>query len=626
MSGELPTTNAENLPEIDLTKKTKSKDPLVGTVLDGRFEIEDVLGTGGMSVVYKAKQLRVNRHVAIKTIRMQLDTKPVYRERFQREISSLFSLSHPNIVTVHDFLIGPDEQPYVVMDYLRGKPLDELIKNEGTLSIERFARITVQICSALDHAHKRGIIHRDLKPSNVVLLDNENDFVKVVDFGLAKLNEDNRKLTQSGELWGSPPYMSPEQCLGGGGDARSDVYSLGACMYEMLCGKDPFWYAATIFELIQRHVNTIPAPLHEQCEGLVVPKEIESTVFKALEKNPEDRYQSAQEMQEAIVNACTAAGGSGNLRFHASVSPKISAERSNPSGDTSQGEDPSQQGNWFAGMLMASDDPLNDPTKAAEFHEQQEQNYQADSRWARPDPPGGSGRTQTEMELPSGRAEGGSTGGSYSGQTASPANTQGWSSAELDRIGATNGHPAQPEVARTGDHSSGSQSRLSSTLDGASAYSGGNVGALRSRTPYDNDQFRQWMPVIAVICIAVGFACAFAIFNSMKTSDSPANVQTGPVPGPASVPGPDTTESSANASSINKSGDVSDDVPSKSSTSVPAKRASSSQEDQHKRRVKSAPKKPRPSKPPVAHPAPKPKPKSSGGGEKGRWDELRNIR
>lgn len=618
----MPTTNAENLPEIDLTKKTKSKDPLVGTILDGRFEIEDVLGTGGMSVVYKAKQLRVNRYVAIKTIRMQLDTKPVYRERFQREISSLFSLSHPNIVTVHDFLIGPDEQPYVVMDYLRGKPLDELIKNEGTLSIERFARITVQICSALDHAHKRGIIHRDLKPSNVVLLDNENDFVKVVDFGLAKLNEDNRKLTQSGELWGSPPYMSPEQCLGGGGDARSDIYSLGACMYEMLCGKDPFWYAATIFELIQRHVNTIPAPLHEQCEGLVVPKEIESTVFKALEKNPEDRYQSAQEMQEAIVNACTAASGSGNLRFHASVSPKISTERSMPTVENSQLEDVNQQGNWFAGMLMASDDPLNDPAKAAEFHEQQEQNYQADSRWARPDPPGSSGRTQTEIERPSTGA-GFSMGNSPSGQTATPVNSQGWSSAELDRIGASHDQPAPRNVSGGTDSAPGIQSRLNSTIEGASAYSGGNVGALRSRMPYDNDQFRQWMPVIAVICIAVGFACAFAIFNSMKKSDSPTNLQAVPSPAPAPAPEPDTTESSDTASSTSKS----DEVTNKSSTSLPAKRAGSSQDDQPKRKVRSAPKKPRPSKPPVeSRPAPKPKPKSSGGGEKGRWDELRNIR
>lgn len=624
MSGDLPTTNAENLPDIDLTKKTKSKDPLMGTVLDGRFEIEDVLGQGGMSVVYKAKQLRVNRLVAIKTIRMQLDTKPVYRERFQREISSLFSLSHPNIVTVHDFLIGPDEQPYVVMDYLRGKPLDELIKNEGPLAIERFARISVQICSALDHAHKRGIIHRDLKPSNVVLLDNENDFVKVVDFGLAKLNEDNRKLTQSGELWGSPPYMSPEQCLGGGGDARSDVYSLGACMYEMLCGKDPFWYAATIFELIQRHVNTIPAPLHENCEGLTVPNEIESVVFKALEKNPEDRYQSAQEMQEAIINACTIASGSENLRFHASVSPRISAERSMPTVDNPQGEDPtkSQQASWFAGMLMAADDPLNDPAKAKEFQQLQEQNYQEDSRWARPDPSvpsqtGVRGSTQAQISGPTPAADRQKTAGAPSGQTqqgSSGQTQQGWSPEELDKIKSSSVQPAPPVAADRGDSAylpGAQQSRMSSTIEGAPAYPGGNVGALRSRMPYDNDQMRQWMPVIAVICIAVGFACAFAIFNSMqKKSNSATTVQT--------TPAPSTTETSGTASNTSDSDDNSDKEDSSNKSSTPVKRTSSSQDDQPKptRRVsrpaKSTPKKARPV-------APKPKPKKVDPWDRGNF-------
>ena len=137
---------------------------MVGTILDGRFQIEDVLGSGGMSVVYKATQLRVNRHVAIKTLRVQLDTKAIYRERFQREISLLCALGHPHIVTVYDCLIGPDEQPYVVMDYLRGRSLEQLIKETGALSVERAVRIAVQVCSALEHAHRKGVIHRDLKP------------------------------------------------------------------------------------------------------------------------------------------------------------------------------------------------------------------------------------------------------------------------------------------------------------------------------------------------------------------------------------------------------------------------------------------------------------------------------
>lgn len=286
--------------------RAKSRDPLVGTVLDGRFQIEDVLGSGGMSVVYKATQLRVNRHVAIKTLRLQLDTKDIYRERFQREISSLCSLNHPNIVTVYDCIIGEDDQPYIVMDYLRGRSLEALIEHEGPLSVERFARISIQICSALEHAHKRGIIHRDLKPGNIVLMDDEMDFVKVVDFGLAKIGDQNKRLTHSGELWGSPPYMSPEQCMGEAQDQRSDLYSIGTVMYEMLCGVDPFPNASTVFEFIKNHTSVTPPPLNSVNIKVNIPAKVEAVVFKALEKDPNHRYQSAKELQDAIVEASAA--------------------------------------------------------------------------------------------------------------------------------------------------------------------------------------------------------------------------------------------------------------------------------------------------------------------------------
>src|SRR5215813_3883418 len=185
-------------------ERAESRDALIGKTLDDRFYVEEVLGTGGMSVVYKANQLRVNRPVAIKMLKLQVHDRPGYRERFEREIASLCALNHPNIVTVYDSGIGPYDEPYVVMDYLRGRSLETLLRDEGPLDIDRFARITVQICSALDHAHRKGIVHRDLKPGNIVLIDDEMDFVKVVDFGLAKLGEESRKITHSGELWGSP--------------------------------------------------------------------------------------------------------------------------------------------------------------------------------------------------------------------------------------------------------------------------------------------------------------------------------------------------------------------------------------------------------------------------------------
>ena len=298
-----------------LQSSAKTRDPLVGTVLNGRFQIEDVLGSGGMSVVYKATQLRVNRHVAIKTLRLQLDTKPVYRERFQREISLLCTLGHPHIVTVYDCLIGPDEQPYVVMDYLRGRSLEQLIKERGALPVERAIRIAVQVLSALEHAHRKGVIHRDLKPGNIVLMDDETDFVKVVDFGLAKLNHDNRRLTQSGELWGSPPYMSPEQAKGTPEDERSDTYSFGAVLYEMLTGKDPYHYAISVFELIQAHVCSPVPPLKNAKPDLEIPEKLEQVVLKALEKEPVNRFQTASEMLNALVEAraCMNSRDSGEL-------------------------------------------------------------------------------------------------------------------------------------------------------------------------------------------------------------------------------------------------------------------------------------------------------------------------
>lgn len=390
-------------PENDEKVKTdavKSRDPLVGTNLGDRFYIEEVLGSGGMSVVYKAKQLAVNRHVAIKTIRVQLDSKPVYRERFEREISSLCALSHPNVVTVYDCIIGEDGQPYVVMDYLRGRSLETLIEADGPLPVDRFARISMQVCSAMDHAHKRGIIHRDLKPGNIVLMDDEMDFVKVVDFGLAKLSEDNRKLTQSGELWGSPPYMSPEQCMGESGDERSDIYALGCVMYEMLTGKDPFWYATTIFELIQRHVNTVPASFAEVNPAAVVPYAVESVIFQAMEKNPVSRFNSALELRDALMSACANSDrNSGELYLHPSSHSRSSGSTSGGpivggaqgpaagflgagnslpaiSGEGSARSEKSQQMAWFAGMLQTgADDFVDEP--AADSIESRTSNMQA---------------------------------------------------------------------------------------------------------------------------------------------------------------------------------------------------------------------------------------------------------
>ncbi len=287
------------------------RDPMIGMTLDGRFRIDALLGTGGMSNVYRATQLRVNREVAIKTLKFLVDSQPVYKERFQREIDLLCALAHPNIVTVYDCIIGPDGQPCLVMDYLRGRSLERLLEEEGPLNIERFGRIFAQVCSALDYAHRKGVVHRDIKPGNVVLLDEETDIIKVVDFGVAKFNQESRRLTMSGELWGSPPYMSPEQCMGKPDDERSDLYSLGIVMYEMLTGRDPYHECLTIFELIQAHVNTPPPSFREKNPFCLVSPDVEAVIFKAIAKDPAERYQSANQLRDALVKACTTSGNYG---------------------------------------------------------------------------------------------------------------------------------------------------------------------------------------------------------------------------------------------------------------------------------------------------------------------------
>jgi serine/threonine protein kinase len=173
------------------------------------------------------------------------------------------------------------------------------------LNLVRFQKIFTQVCSALEHAHKQGVIHRDLKPGNIMLMDEELDFVKVVDFGLARLVEEDRKITQTGQVWGSPPYMSPEQWTGGHCDQRSDIYSLGAVMYELITGKDPF-FGSEIHQFSHKHVFNKPPSFIESKPDILVPPALEAVVFKALEKAPDDRFQNATELREELAKACAA--------------------------------------------------------------------------------------------------------------------------------------------------------------------------------------------------------------------------------------------------------------------------------------------------------------------------------
>jgi eukaryotic-like serine/threonine-protein kinase len=275
--------------------------PLVGKVFADRYDILSILGEGGMSIVYKARHRLMNRIVAIKLLSGSMIGDGQGLERFKQEARAVSLLTHPNIIAVHDFGIIDEVQAYLVMDYLDGTNLARVVENEGALPAERAVRIFRQVCEGLEHAHNKGIVHRDLKPSNLCLIKGKEgaEVVKIVDFGLAKMvkrdSADSLQLTQSGQVWGSPLFMSPEQCLAKPLDARSDIYSLGCVMYYTLTGVHAI-NGITAYDTISKHVNERPKEFHEVAPQIAIDKNIEAVVFRCLEKEPDDRYQSASDM------------------------------------------------------------------------------------------------------------------------------------------------------------------------------------------------------------------------------------------------------------------------------------------------------------------------------------------
>lgn len=280
------------------------RDQLIGLRLDGRFELIEEIGAGGMSVVYKARQMAMDRFVAVKTMRISLAERFEGAARFRREIKSLAMLNHPHIVSVYDCIFSPEGQPYVVMDYLPGPTLAALL-HDGPMEPARAVRLFMQMCSALEHAHKQGIIHRDLKPNNVIVLgEGDDEYVKVLDFGLAKLREETTKVTTSGEVFGSPPYMCPEQWRGEQCDARSDIYSFGVLMYEALVGKDPY-HGSSYWSLSLKHMQEPPPSFKELNDRTLVDEGLEAIVMKCLQKDPADRFQSFAELKDALAQGRT---------------------------------------------------------------------------------------------------------------------------------------------------------------------------------------------------------------------------------------------------------------------------------------------------------------------------------
>jgi serine/threonine-protein kinase len=288
-------------------------EPLWKKVLNDRFTILEPIGSGGMGKVYKAIQSPLDRIVAVKILKSAPNLDPGFRQRFFLEASLTSRLRHPNTVTVIDYGETPDGIFYLAMEYLDGQPLSQILAESGSLSWLRCLHICQQVCRSLREAHKLGIVHRDLKPSNVMLLteDGDQDLAKVLDFGLVKsfvreAGAAEAEITTPGIFLGSPQYMSPEQ-LRGQADPRSDIYSLGVMLYQMLVGKPPF-VASDAIDVMFQHMNTAPVPLRSVRPDLAIREEIERVVLKCLEKKPAQRYQSMDEVLEALRGAGMDAG------------------------------------------------------------------------------------------------------------------------------------------------------------------------------------------------------------------------------------------------------------------------------------------------------------------------------
>lgn len=284
-------------------------DPYIGQCILGQFWITDEIGKGGMGSVYKAKQPDMDRMVAVKILHTRLAARQDLVLRFRREARAMSKLTHPNTAKV--FLFGQLDTGalYIVMEFLDGKNLLQFEKENGPFKPERAAKIMIQVCGALEEAHKLGIIHRDLKPENIVLTTQGGieDFPKVLDFGLAKMNDPDpstgslRVLTQQGAIFGTPEFMSPEQAKGEPLDPRSDIYSLGVILYEMLTCKLPF-KARNPMDFIAHHIKANPIPVHQRASGLELSEEHWRILSKALNKGRNDRYQSATEFADGLAS------------------------------------------------------------------------------------------------------------------------------------------------------------------------------------------------------------------------------------------------------------------------------------------------------------------------------------
>jgi serine/threonine-protein kinase len=273
----------------------------IGVIVDRRYQIEQLIAAGGMGLVYRCRHSVLGKKLAIKIIRADVAQMPDGHERFLLEAKAASSIGNEHIVDIMDFGALPDGSPYLVMEYLEGISLSHLMRREPELSVERISRIVRQIAEGLGAAHAAGIVHRDLKPDNVFILDKRGaDFVKILDFGVARMAQSAKKLTQAGTIVGTPHYMSPEQAAGKDVDHRGDIYALGVMIFELCSGRVPF-DGDHYLSVLHQHLREEPPRLAELDPPVRVPDVLEDIIARCLAKAPEARYPTMAELRDDLA-------------------------------------------------------------------------------------------------------------------------------------------------------------------------------------------------------------------------------------------------------------------------------------------------------------------------------------
>jgi len=282
----------------------RSTDPLVGRTVAGRFNVEELIGQGGMGKVYRARHLALDRPVVLKILKPALLEDPTIVGRFEREAKAASRLNHPNVIQVLDF--GRQEKDgslYIVMEFVQGKDLRVILRDEWPLAEDRLCNIMAQVCAALSEAHAHNIIHRDLKPENVMVEERRDqpDFVKVLDFGIAKLlDAEGPGLTSVDVVCGTPQYMAPEQATGTHLDARCDLYAVGVILYQMATGHLPF-DGANSMEVLTKQVHDRPIPPRQRQPDAPISEAMEALILRSLEKDAARRPQTAEQFRDELL-------------------------------------------------------------------------------------------------------------------------------------------------------------------------------------------------------------------------------------------------------------------------------------------------------------------------------------